>query len=121
MRAYDAIARRYDTHGWDWYAAAYGDRLLGLLAESGVAPGSSVLDAGCGTGTLALLLESAGYAVTGVDLSPGMIEAARAKDPASRIAWRVGDITALDLGTRFDAIVTVADVLNHLPRIDLWE
>ena len=121
MRPYDAIARRYDTHGWDWYASANGDRLLGLLAEQGVAPGAQILDAGCGTGTLALLLESAGYRVTGVDFSPGMIEGARAKDRASRVAWHVGDITALDLGARFDAIVTVADVLNHLPRIDLWE
>jgi SAM-dependent methyltransferase len=122
MRPYDAIARRYDMHGWDWYAAANGERLLGLLAERGVAPGAKVLDAGCGTGTLALLLESAGYRVAGVDLSPGMIEGARAKDRASRIGWHVGDITALDLGdARFDAIVTVADVLNHLPRIELWE
>jgi SAM-dependent methyltransferase len=121
MRPYDAIARRYDTHGWDWYAAANGDRLLTLLAESGVAPGAAILDAGCGTGTLALFLEGAGYKVTGVDLSPGMIEGARAKDRASRITWHVGDVTALDLGARFDAIVTVADVLNHLPRIDLWE
>src|SRR5262245_61496075 len=121
MRPYDAIARRYDAHGWDWYAAASGDRLLGLLAERGVAPGARILDAGCGTGTLALLLESAGYQVTGVDLSPGMIEGARAKDRASRVTWHVGDITALDLGARFDAIVTVADVLNHLPRIELWE
>ena len=121
MGSYDAVARRYDAHGWDWYAAASGDRLSSLLADRGVAPGATILDAGCGTGTLALLLESAGYRVTGVDFSRGMIEQARAKDRASRVTWHVGDITSLDLGARFDAIVTVADVLNHLPRIELWE
>ncbi|HJQ97637.1 MAG TPA: class I SAM-dependent methyltransferase [Candidatus Polarisedimenticolaceae bacterium] len=121
MRPYDAIAHRYDAHGWDWYAATTGERLLELLAERGVAPGSRILDAGCGTGTLALLLAGAGYEVTGVDLSSSMIERARKKDTKQRVDWRVGDITELELDARFDAIVTVADVLNHLSDLDRWE
>ena len=121
MRPYDAIAHRYDAHGWDWYAPTTGERLLALLAERGVTAGSRILDAGCGTGTLALRLAGAGYEVAGVDLSPSMIERARGKDTARRVDWREGDITALELDTRFDAIVTVADVLNHLPDLDRWE
>jgi len=121
MRPYDAIAHRYDAHGWDWYAPTTGERLLALLAERGVAAGSRILDAGCGTGTLALLLAAAGYEVTGVDLSTAMIERARKKDTKHRVDWREGDITALTLDGSFDAIVTVADVLNHLPGLDRWE
>ena len=119
--AYGAVARLYDLHGWDWYASTYGDRLLTLLRERGVAPGASVLDAGCGTGTLALRLAREGYRVTGVDLSPAMIDRAVAKDGSGSVAWRRGDLTALDLGATFDAVVSVADVFNHLDTLDRWE
>ena len=118
---YDGIAGEYDAHGWDWYASTAGPRLLTLLAERGIAPGDAVLDAGCGTGSLALLLADAGYRVTGVDLSAGMLERARAKDVESRVRWREGDVRALEVPDAFHAVVTVADVLNHLRDLDAWE
>ncbi|MEU7113084.1 class I SAM-dependent methyltransferase [Streptomyces sp. NPDC046182] len=40
---------------------------------------SDILDIGCGTGSLALLLAAAGHRVTGVDLAPAMVERAHAK------------------------------------------
>lgn len=53
---------------------------------------SRVLDVGCGTGTLALgLADSLGAGVvTGVDLDPAILELARAKPGAGRVAagWR---------------------------------
>src|SRR5215472_12275872 len=51
-------------------------RLLAQLA--GPAP-QRVLDAGCGTGVLALLLAELGHEVTGVDLAVQMLEVARLK------------------------------------------
>jgi len=119
--AYREVARHYDLHDWDWYARTYGPRLLSLLGERGLAAGASILDAGCGTGSLALLLAQAGYRVTGVDLSPEMIERARLKDPNRTVDWHVGDLTTLDLGVRFDATVSVTDVFNHLETLDEWE
>ena len=119
--AYRDLARHYDLHGWDWYARTYGTRLIALLSERGVAAGASILDAGCGTGSLALLLSAAGYRVTGVDYSPEMIARARGKAGAAAVDWRIGDIAALKLDARFDAVVSVADVFNHLPTLDAWE
>lgn len=43
---------------------------------------AKVLDMGCGTGSLSVLIAGLGYAVTGVDLSPAMIAQARAKAEA---------------------------------------
>jgi SAM-dependent methyltransferase len=115
------MARHYDAHGWDWYASTAGDRLLALLEDRGVVPPASVLDVGCGTGSLALRLAERGYRVTGIDFSPAMIESARAKDRNGQVDWRTGDVTALALGLDFDAAVSVGDVLNHLPRLEDWE
>jgi ubiquinone/menaquinone biosynthesis C-methylase UbiE len=54
---------------------------------------ASVLDVGCGTGSLAVLLAQAGHHVHGIDLSKRMIERARAKaDAAATTAsFEVGD------------------------------
>jgi ubiquinone/menaquinone biosynthesis C-methylase UbiE len=65
--------------------AAWADLLLPLL------PGApaSVLDLGCGTGSLAVLLAEAGHHVTGLDASTAMLEAARAKGAAAGATVRL--------------------------------
>lgn len=121
--AYMGFASHYDLHGWDWYASTYGPRLFRLIDEKGLARGR-VLDAGCGTGTLALDLAGRGHRVVGVDLSEAMIAVARAKDTASSVTWRTGDITTLERvpgEEAFDLVTCVADTLNHLETPDLWE
>ncbi|MBZ5639106.1 MAG: class I SAM-dependent methyltransferase [Acidobacteriia bacterium] len=118
--AYRGIARHYDLQRMDWYAFTYGKRLQTLLTERGLA-GSRILDAGCGTGSLAIALSKAGYTVTGVDLSEALLEVARAKDDRKAVRWVQGDLAELDLGETFDAITSVADVLNHLETLDEWE
>lgn len=54
-----------------------------------------VLDVGCGTGCLAVLLADTGRAVLGVDPAEASLAVARAKDPAGRITWLHGDVTAV--------------------------
>jgi SAM-dependent methyltransferase len=119
--AYRHIAAHYELQGCDWYANTFGPRLVRLLEERGYA-NSRLLDAGCGTGTLALSLSREGHAVAGMDLSTAMLEIARAKDPETRIAWTQADVTDFDLRTMpFDVITCVGDTLNHLSRIEEWE
>lgn len=72
----------------------------------------SVLDAGCGTGRVAIELARRGLDVAGVDLDPAMIEAARAKAP--RLCWEVADLVTVDLGRRFDAVVLAGNVMIFL-------
>jgi SAM-dependent methyltransferase len=121
--SYAGFAGHYDLYNWDWFASAYGERLINLLDERGLAR-CRVLDAGCGTGTLALMLAGRGCRVTGVDLSEAMLDVARLKEEASAVTWRQGDITRLDLGVRgepFDLVTCVSDTLNHLDSLDEWE
>lgn len=54
-----------------------------------------VLDVGCGTGTLALLLADRGLDVVGVDPAGGSLRVARAKAGAERVRWIHGDATEL--------------------------
>jgi len=63
---------------------------LGIAAELEAA---SVLDVGCGTGSLAVMLASSGRTVVGVDPALASLEIARAKE--SRVTWIHGDATTL--------------------------
>jgi SAM-dependent methyltransferase len=66
---------------------------------------SDVLDVGCGTGSLALLAVEAGHRVLGVDLSPRMVERARAK-LAGAATVLAGDAADPPVGDRrFDAVL----------------
>jgi SAM-dependent methyltransferase len=56
---------------------------------------SSVLDVGCGTGTLACRLAARGITVIATDPDLASVDIARAKPDAARVRWRVGDATTL--------------------------
>jgi SAM-dependent methyltransferase len=69
---------------------------------------SSVLDAGCGTARLGAELARRGHRVTAVDLDPVFVEAARAH---TDLTVHQADLTELDLGVQFDAVVTAGNVM----------
>jgi magnesium-protoporphyrin O-methyltransferase len=83
--------------------------------------GRRLLDAGCGTGALAIEAARLGADVVAVDLSPSLIGLARQRAPrdygAGRVEFRVGDMLDPALG-RFDHIVAM-DSLIHYPAPDL--
>ena len=65
-------------------------RLLELLGD---VAGRRLLDAGCGEGYLSRVLAGRGAQVTGIDISPRLIELARGKDPGNSIEYRVADLS----------------------------
>lgn len=74
---------------------------------------STVLDAGCGTGRVALELARRGVAVVGADADPSMLAVAR--DTSSDIEWIESDVAALDLGRVFDVVVMAGNVPLFTP------
>lgn len=74
---------------------------------------SSVLDAGCGTGRVAIELARRGVEVVGVDVDPSMLATARERAPS--LPWIESDLATLDLGRRFDVVVMAGNVLLFTP------
>jgi SAM-dependent methyltransferase len=66
---------------------------------------ADVLDAGCGTGSLSLLLAGHGHRVTGIDLSPRMVEHARGKLAGHDATVLLGDAGDPPAGQRFDVVL----------------
>ena len=101
-RDYDARWERLAAEGHNPHGEA--DFVNSLLGGAG-----RVLDAGCGTGRVAIELARRGYDVAGVDIDDEMISGARAKAP--ELGWHQLDLAAFDLGEAFDAVVMAGNVL----------
>jgi ubiquinone/menaquinone biosynthesis C-methylase UbiE len=111
---FSPIAARYDATRdvpEDRLRACYA-RLItrGVLPETG-----QVLDAGCGTGQVSLVLAGMGFDVHGFDISPDMIDIARGK---IRTGWRarydVADVRALPVADGSVDAVVVSKLFQHV-------
>ena len=74
---------------------------------------ATVLDAGCGTGRVAVELARRGSTVVGVDTDPSMLATARAR--GSDVEWLLADLTDFDLGRSFDVVVMAGNVPLFTP------
>ncbi|MFF1876615.1 class I SAM-dependent methyltransferase [Leifsonia sp. NPDC058230] len=76
-----------------------------------------VLDAGCGPGWVTAYLHDNGLEISGIDLSPRLIEIARTNHP--EISFDVGSITELPVASHSLAGITCWWVLHHVPDSSL--
>jgi demethylmenaquinone methyltransferase / 2-methoxy-6-polyprenyl-1,4-benzoquinol methylase len=119
---FDAIAPRYDlvnrvmTFRMD---VGWRRRAVGSLA---LPPASRVLDIACGTGDLCRELASAGLVPLGVDLSFGMLAAARTDAPlvqgdALSLPLRAGTVDGVTCGFGLRNLVALPPFLSELARV----
>jgi len=106
---FENIAGEYDR--WKEKSAYYYRLLAGIYRER-VPEGASVLEIGCGTGTLLAALSPARG--VGVDVSPRMVGFAAAKHPS--LSFRVADAEEFDPGETFDFVI-IPDVVEHLSDV----
>jgi SAM-dependent methyltransferase len=100
QRRFDALAASgTDVHGEATFVRAYEP--------------ASVLDAGCGTGRVAIELARHGIDVVGVDVDASML--ATAADRAPALTWVTADLVGLDLGRTFDVVVMAGNVPLFTP------
>jgi SAM-dependent methyltransferase len=102
----DAYERR-----WERLAAAGLDQHGEVALVETFAP-RSVLDAGCGTGRIALELARRGVAVVGVDNDRDLLDVARGKAPELR--WILADLAGLALPERFDVVLLAGNVVPYV-------
>jgi SAM-dependent methyltransferase len=111
---YTRSARFYDQlyHFLDYEAAAA--RVRARLREAHP-EARTLLDVGCGTGRH--LEHLAGdYEVSGLDLSPELLAAARARCPT--VSLYEGDMTGFDLGTTFDVITCLFSAIAYVRTLE---
>ena len=95
QRRFDALAASgQDMHGEARFVLSYSP--------------STALDAGCGTGRVAIELHRRGVEVVGVDRNASMLRTAR--DRAPDVEWVEADLTDLDLERTFDLVVMAGNV-----------
>lgn len=81
-----------------------------ILDKAGVSSGETLLDVACGTGNLAIPAAERGAIVTGIDITPKLVEIARAEAAAAGldITLEEGDAEALEAADdSFDHVISV--------------
>jgi SAM-dependent methyltransferase len=110
-KSYEAIAPVYDAftshHDYELWLG----NLLPELRRHGL-DGDRLLDVACGTGKSFLPMIARGWRVTGCDLSPAMLELARAK-AGDRARLSVADMRELPVFGEFDLVWSLGDALNY--------
>lgn len=82
---------------------------------------SSVLDLGCGTGTLAIMLAARGLDLTGVDPAGAMLDVARGKPGADRVRWIHGDAASLPELLRVELVTMTGNAAQAILDDDAWQ
>ncbi len=110
-KVYDILNADLDYTAW----AKFIDEKIKAHSDIDV---SLVLDLCCGTGTMTLELDKLGYDMTGIDLSPEMLDIARQKATdagrSDNILFLCQDMCEFELYGTVQAVVSCLDSLNHL-------
>ena len=112
-------SRFYDGSLYARLFDPFASALHGIVAEH-VDEGARVLDVGCGTGNLALIMAARAAEVVGVELSPAMVDFATrrlARNASNNVSFVLGDVTTVFAdhpGHSFD-MATVVLALHEMP------
>lgn len=118
---YDAFAGSYDEFNHAYMYERWTARLLERAEATGLS-GNRLLDVGCGTGLSFVPMLERGWRVSGCDISPQMLERARAKVGGREdVELAIADMRELPLLGEFDLIWAVNDALNYLLSVAEFE
>jgi SAM-dependent methyltransferase len=112
--AFEGYAKYYDLlyHDKDYEAEC--DLVQDLLQNNSRGKVTTILDCACGTGGHAVPLAKRGYKITAFDVSPVMLQQARAK--TTEVVFHLMDLRTFDIGGAFDASVCMFAAMNYLTK-----
>jgi len=115
MPSYKSFASVYDMFMDNVDYPAWGNYVAQLLNKYSVVDGT-VLELGCGTGTITELLAAKGYDMIGLDNSAEMLSVAMDKKIASGqdILYILQDMRELELHRAVHAIISICDSMNYI-------
>lgn len=113
MNSYEQFAEVYDELMTD---IPYAEYVAWIQSHAPAHSFKNVLDIGCGTGTLALLLHQAGYAVSGVDLSEEMLAIASARMNEAQVSIPLFAMSMAELEgfENLDVAIIPIDSINYV-------
>lgn len=112
--SYGSFAYVYDTFMDNIPYKDWTRYLLQLFAEQGITSGI-IAELGCGTATMTLLMNKAGFSVIGVDCSMDMLTIAADKTSGCKnLSLILQDMRELELNQKVDGIYCICDSLNYL-------
>jgi SAM-dependent methyltransferase len=120
MQAYNASFARIYNMRWAAFAQQIAPRIQAYYESTPLGQKNrDLFDLCCGVGHLAQYFLDQGYSVTGLDLSPAMLQYARENNAPYIVAGQArfieGDAANFELDQTFGLAVSTFDALNHLP------
>ena len=116
--AYTGLAEWFEYLNDDCGYENWSQYLIGQLRAYSLRDG---LDVGCGGGWFTRAFSRAGYRMTGMDISPEMLDFASRKglQEGVRAEYILGDISAKKPPKRFDFVTAINDCFNYIPKQSL--
>ncbi|MDE5777633.1 MAG: class I SAM-dependent methyltransferase [Lachnospiraceae bacterium] len=112
--SYHSFAQVYDKFMDNIPYEDWGHYLYGLFQKYSIKEGT-LIELGCGTGTLSLIMAQQGYKIIGIDNSVEMLTIAAAKTAQqSNITLLCQNMQELELGNTYDGFYCLCDSLNYL-------
>lgn len=120
MEAYTGFAYVYDEYMDNIPYEEWGEYMMTLLKENGVSDGMSVLELGCGTGTVTRMLSKSGYDCVGLDMSEDMLSIASDKtfEEDLHIIYTCQDMRDFEVPYSMDAMISIGDSMNYITCVD---
>lgn len=115
MESYTSFAEVYDTFMDNVPYREWAAYVNNILKKHGIEEGT-VLDLGCGTGSMTEELDDLGYDMIGVDISDEMLEIAvqKMEEKEREILYLSQDMRELELYSTVDAVVSACDSVNYI-------
>ena len=110
------VAAAYDSTTASMFEPAVLDPVVDRLVE--LAAGGAALELAIGTGRVAVPLHGRGVPVTGIELSPHMVDQLRAKPEAASIAVTIGDMATTRVDGSFRLVYLVFNTIMNLTTQD---